>query len=77
MEGGGGQEDISESENFLPIFGAGEIFSPDLRAGIFFLKPPTAHFIKPWGGGDYNYKRLFSKSEILPFNNAKSHFQNI
>ena len=53
--GGGGQEDLSEPENFLPIF-------------------------KPGGGTSmvlhYNYKILFSKSKLLPFYNAKSHFQS-
>ena len=45
--GGGGQEDLSEPENFFCLFLEQENFF----CRIIFLKPSRALFIKPWGGG--------------------------
>ena len=44
--------------------------------GLFFLKPPGAHFMGG-GGGGWDYNRLFSKSKILRFYNGKSHSHSI
>ena len=62
----GGQEDLSEPENFfLPIFGAGEFFFAGPSGRIIFLKPPGAHFIKPWGGGVYTSMFLFLMQKVI------------
>ena len=42
--GGGGQEDLSEPDNFFCLFLEQENF---FRRPIIFLKPPRALFIKP------------------------------
>ena len=68
---------------FLPIFRAGEFFSPALRAGLFFLKPPELFLLNRGGGGGggHPYQKLFSEffffPEILPFHDANSHFLSI
>ena len=58
---GGGQEDLSEPENFFCLFLEQENFfaGPSGRI-IFFLKPPEAHYIKPWGeGGTFKRAKYF------------------
>ena len=55
----GGQEDLSEPENFFCLFLEQDIFfSRALWAGLFFLKPPRALFIKLSGDVDIQVLHL-------------------
>ena len=75
---GGGQEDLSEPENFFCLFLEQEnFFRRPFGPDYFFLNLPELISLNRGGGGGGGYKRLFSKSKILPFYNAKSHSQTI
>ena len=73
-------------EFFFAYFWSRRIFFAGPSGRTIFLKPPRAHFIKPWRGGGGvsihalimpSYLETFLKSKILPFYDATTHFQSI
>ena len=83
---GGGQEDLSEPENFICLFSEQEnFFRRPFGPDFFFLNLPQLFSLNRGGGGGggldiqlpHHLPGFFSFPEMLPFYNAKSHFPSI
>ena len=81
--GGGGQEDLSEPENFFCLFLEQDNFFRRPFGPDYFFITSQSSFHKTVGGSTsrfFIYQNFFSEfffPEILPFYNAKSHFPSI